>query len=324
MFEIVFLGTSASAPSVERGLSSLLLLYRDQRFLIDCGEGTQRQLLCSGYGFRKLDKVLLTHGHLDHILGLGGIVSTFSRWESISKLHIYGGHWALQRVQDLMQVVLRGGEVDMKIDFHVVGDGPIWQSDSLLIEAFPVTHRGPGCLGYLFEEQHRRPFLPEQAERLGVPRGPERRLLVQGEAITLRDGRVIAPEQVLGPEIRGLKLVHVGDTGRVDDLIDVCQGADALIIESTYVSREAEMAERFGHLTASQAAELAAAAGVGTLFLVHISRRYSEWEILREARAIFPNVIVPKDLEAYRLTKDSVEKAEAGDGVSAGMEVDRA
>ncbi|MBC7256107.1 MAG: MBL fold metallo-hydrolase, partial [Chloroflexi bacterium] len=75
MFEICFLGTSASAPSIERGLSATVVMYRDQRFLIDCGEGTQRQLLRSGLGFRKLDKILLTHGHLDHILGLGGLVS---------------------------------------------------------------------------------------------------------------------------------------------------------------------------------------------------------------------------------------------------------
>ena len=109
MFEIAFLGTSASAPSVERGLPSALVLYRDQRFMVDCGEGTQRQLLRSRLGFRKVDKILLTHGHLDHILGLGGLASTFSRWESIDELTIYGGPWALQRVRDLMDVVLRGG-----------------------------------------------------------------------------------------------------------------------------------------------------------------------------------------------------------------------
>jgi len=317
MFEIVFLGTSASAPSIDRGLPSSLVLYRDQRFMVDCGEGTQRQLLRSGLGFRKLDKVLLTHGHLDHILGLGGLVSTFSRWESISSLSIYGGHWALQRVEDLMKVVLRGDEVQMDIDFRPVRPGRVWEDETMTITAFPVTHRGPGCYGFVFEERSHRPFLDEVAERLGVPRGPERKSLVQGQSVTLSDGTTVSPDEVLGEEVRGTKLVHVGDAARTDELVEVCRNADALIIEATYAACEAEMAARFGHLTAQQAAELAAAAHVGHLFLVHLSRRYSERDIAREARAVFPNAIVPKDLDYYRVaagrgpTGSTVEKIEA-------------
>lgn len=316
MFEIAFLGTSASAPSIERGLSSALVMYRDQRFMIDCGEGTQRQLLRTGLGFRKIDKILLTHGHLDHILGLGGLVSTFSRWESIEALKIFGGQWALQRVQDLMDVVLRGGEVDTEIEFVAIRPGVIWNGENLQITAFPVSHRGPGCYGYLFEEQSRRPFLAERAEALGVPRGPERKRLVEGESITLDDGRVISPEEVLGEEIQGTKLVHVGDAGRTDNLVAVCRDADALVIEATYVARDADMARRFGHLTAQQAAELAAEAGVRHLFLVHISRRYSEREILREAREVFPATIVPRDLEQFRITRSGVELVEQGEPVA--------
>jgi ribonuclease Z len=308
MFEIVFLGTSASAPSIDRGLSSSLVLHRDQRFLVDCGEGTQRQLLRSGLGFRKLDKILLTHGHLDHILGLGGLVSTFSRWESIDTVTIYGGRWALQRVSDLMKVVLRSDEVDMNLDFVPIRPGIIWEQSVMSITAFPVSHRGPGCFGFVFEEQSRRPFLAEKAEALGVPRGPERRSLVQGEAVRLPDGRVIEPEQVLGEAVRGTKIVHVGDAGRTDHLAEICRNADALIIEATYTSWEAEMAERFGHLTAAQAAELAVAANVKQLFLVHISRRYSERQILQEARSIFPDAIVPSDLDHYRIAKGIAEK----------------
>ena len=314
MFEIIFLGTSASAPSVDRGLSAALLLYRDQRFLIDCGEGTQRQLLRAGIGFRKLDKVLLTHGHLDHILGLGGMVSTFARWESMDSLTIYGGQWALQRVEDLMRVVLRGGEIDMDIQLAVVNPGVVWEDETMTITAFPVTHRGPGVYGFAFEERSRRPFLAEEAERLGVPNGPERRLLVQGQPITLADGRVVHPEQVLGDEVRGTKYVHVGDAGRTDDLIEPCRDADALVIEATYASEEAEMAARFGHLTARQSAELARAANVKHLFLVHISRRYPARDILREARAIFPNTTVPKDLDHYRITREAVERVKNSDG----------
>ena len=276
--------------------------------MVDCGEGTQRQLLRSGLGFRKLDKILLTHGHLDHILGLGGLISTFSRWESISTIEIYGGSWALQRVEDLMRVVLRGDEVDMRVSLVDARPGPIWEEDAMTISAIPVIHRGPGCLGYVFEEANRRPFLAEEAERLGIPNGPERRNLVQGQSVTLADGRVILPEHVLGKEVRGTKFVHIGDAGATASLVEACRDADALVIEATYSSDEADMAARFGHLTATQAAELAVQANVANLFLVHISRRHNARALLREARAIFPSTIVPRDLDQYRITRGSVER----------------
>ena len=298
MIELVFLGTSASAPSIERGLSAAILLHRDQRFLIDCGEGTQRQLLCSGLGFKKLDKVLLTHGHLDHILGLGGLVSTFARWEALPSLAIYGGEWALQRVRDLLQgVVFRGEEPQMAIEYHPVEPGIVWQSEHLSIRAFPVQHRGRGCFGYVFQEQTKRPFLVHVAEQLGVPAGPERQQLVRGQSVTLADGTVITPDQVLGEPQPGSKLVFVGDAGETESLIGVARDADALVIEATYVHAEADLAARFGHLTARKAAELAVAANVRSLYLTHISRRYPARLIAAEAREIFPESIVARDLD---------------------------
>src|SRR4030065_615336 len=111
MFELTFLGTSASAPSIKRGLSSAMVLYKEYRFLVDCGEGTQRQLLKSGLGFKRVNTVLLTHGHLDHILGLGGLLSTFMRWETVERMDIYGGKGTLDRVEALgYELGLRGGD----------------------------------------------------------------------------------------------------------------------------------------------------------------------------------------------------------------------
>ena len=310
MFEIVFLGTSASAPSIERGLPAAMVMHRDQRFLVDCGEGTQRQLLRSGLGFKRLDKVLLTHGHLDHILGLGGLVSTFARWEAIPRFTIYGGHWALERVNDLMGVVLRGGEPTLDIVYREIEPGVIWADDTMSITAFPVSHRGPSCYGFTFQERTHRPFLADRAEALGVPAGPERRRLVAGEPIQLADGRTVQPDEVLGPPIPGPKLVYVGDAGRIDDLVAPAAGADALVIEATYLDVERDLAAQFGHITAAQAATLAREAGAHCLFLVHISRRYAERMVLAEATPIFANSIVPRDLDHYKVLRRACPRVE--------------
>ncbi len=304
MFEFIFLGTSASAPSIRRGLSAHVVLYREYRFLIDCGEGTQRQLLRSGLGFKRLDKILLTHGHLDHILGLGGLISTFVRWETMERLEIYGSPWTLERVYDLIyRVVLRGAQSPMQIELIPIAAGVLLEDETFQIEAFPVSHRGAQSFGFVFQEKARRPFLVERAEALGVPPGPERRQLVNGQPVTLPDGRVVTPDDVLGPPRPGARLVHVGDAGRTDDLVEVARGADALIIEATYLSHEADLARQFGHLTAAQAAHLAREAGVRRLYLTHISRRYRERDVLAEAQAIFPDVVVARDFDRIQVKK---------------------
>jgi len=305
LFEILFLGTSASAPSARRGLSAQIVKHDEHRFLVDCGEGTQRQILQSGTGFKNLTKILLTHGHLDHILGLGGLLSTFLRWEAIEELDIFGGRSTLDRVHTLVyDVVLRGNRTPMPLTLHEIKPGIFFETNDFTVTAFSVTHRGPDCLGYIFEGKARRPFLPEKADELGVPFGPERRELVEGKSITLPDGKRIKPDDVLGPLQKGAKLVVVGDTGRTDNLIDAARDADALVIESTYLDEEADMASEFSHMTARGAAELAVKANVKKLILTHISRRYREKDVLQEAQSVFPNTVVARDFDSFQIKRD--------------------
>ncbi len=309
LFELIFLGTSASAPSVHRGLTSQVVLHNQHRFLIDAGEGTQRQILKSGLGFKRLDKILVTHGHLDHILGLGGLLSTFVRWEAMDTIEISGGAPALERIEELLfGVVLRGKYPPVEIIFQELKPGEIFQGRDFTVSAFPVYHRTPGCFGFVFEEYSRRPFLPEKAAKLSVPPGPWRKDLVDGKTATLPDGREIQPDQVLGKPIPGTKLVHVGDAGRTDNLLEISRDADALVIEATYLETERELAEEFGHLTARQSAELARSAGAGVLLLTHISRRYREEEVLSEAKSIFPDCFVVRDFDHFQIKRGECRK----------------
>jgi ribonuclease Z len=279
-------------------------MHDEHRFLVDCGEGTQRQIMLSGLGFKRLSRILITHGHLDHILGLAGLLSTYMRWETIEGLEIYGGRWALDRIHDLLYgVVLRGARPPLEIQFREVKEGVIFDREDFYVKAFPVYHRGPDCFGYLFEEKPRRPFIPEQAEALSIPPGPWRRDLVSGLPVTLPDGRQISPDQVLGPPRPGTRLVHVGDVGGTDELLEVCRDADTLVIEATYLEEEAEMARDYAHMTARQAAQLALQTGVKHLILTHISRRYRERDVVAEARAIFPNTIVARDFDAFQIKR---------------------
>ncbi|GAB4564890.1 MAG: ribonuclease Z [Anaerolineales bacterium] len=305
MFEILFLGTSASAPSAHRGLSSHIVSHNEYRFLVDCGEGTQRQILQSGKGFKRLTRALITHGHLDHILGLGGLLSTFLRWEAIEEFEVFASKGTLDRVRTLLyDVVLRGKKTPMPLRLVEIKPGVIFEAEDFTVTAFPVSHGRADSLGYIFEEKARRPFLAEKADALGVPFGPERKALVGGEVITLADGKRITPDEVLGDWEKGSKLVIVGDTGRIDNLIEVCKDADAIVIESTYLDEEADMAEQFSHLTAKMGAELAKKAGVKKLILTHISRRYRGKDVLAEAQTIFQNTVVARDFDTFVIKKE--------------------
>lgn len=326
MFEIVFLGTSASAPSIHRGLTAQAILAGEYRFLIDCGEGTQRQILRSGIGFKRLNRILLTHPHLDHILGLGGLMSTFARWESVEEVEIWGGKATLDRVSALLYgVVLDFERLPIAIHMYDLKPGVIIETKDFSVSTFPVTHRGPGCFGFTFQEKTRRPFLVEKADALGVPVGPERGRLVAGQTVTLANGTIVTPDMVLGEEVPGVKFVHIGDTGRTDNLHQYVQDAHTLVIEATFLESETEQARAFGHITAREAATLAAECNVQSLVLNHVSRRYRERDIVDEARRYFPNAYIARDFDHFVMRRGKpVEKltpeAKQGSAVYAAAE----
>ena len=298
MFEVVFLGTAGGVPSVDRGLPALMVLHRQRRFLVDCGEGTQRQLLKSGVGLRRLERVLLTHAHLDHLLGIGGLVATLALLEAGHSLTVYGGAAALRAVHSLLtEVVWPDGPPRFEISSSVLEPGVIIEDDHLGVRAFPVSHRGAENFGFVFEEKPRLRMLPERLAALDVPAGPERRRLLRGDTVVLPDGRRVAPDEVLAPPQPGTRLIVVGDAADADELVEEVRGADALIIEATFLERDADKAAERSHLTAAQAARLARAANLRALYLTHLSSRYEQAEIEAEARAIFPGAVVARDFD---------------------------
>jgi ribonuclease Z len=298
LFEVVFLGTAAGVPAVDRGLPALMVLHGHRRFLVDCGEGTQRQLLKSGLGLRRLDCVLLTHAHIDHLLGIGGLVASLALLEAGHGLNVYGGASALRAVHSLLtEVVWSGGRPRFEVGSIAIEPGTIIEDDHVRVRAFPVTHRGVDSFGFAFEEKPHPRMLPERLAALDVPAGPERRRLLRGETVVLPDGRQIAPGEVLAPPQPGTRLVVVGDAADADELSEEVRGADALIIEATFLERDADKAAERSHLTAAQAARLARVANVRALYLTHLSSRYEQAEIEAEARAIFPGAVVARDFD---------------------------
>ncbi len=296
MFEVVFLGTAAAVPSAERGSPASLVCRGPNRFLVDCGEGTQRQLMRAGLGFRGLEHVLLTHLHLDHVAGLAGLIATRELYQLGGTVEIIGSRETVAFVRRYLADTV-GAERELGYRLCPVSSGTVLSRPGWHLAAFPVAHRGTESLGYLFEEEARRSLLPERLGALGVPEGPERGTLARGRAVVLADGRRITPEMVQGPSVPGIKLAVIGDTEEIASLIEPVRGADALIVEATYLERDAALALSRGHLTAAAAARLAREADVGELLLTHISGRYQTEEILAEAARLFPKVQIVADFD---------------------------
>lgn len=297
MFALTFLGTSASVPSAERNHPALLVEAAGKRLLIDCGEGTQRQLLRSGAGFRRLDRILLTHGHFDHVLGIPGLFSTLGLRQNSDVMTIHAGPGTLDVVARMLAGLWGAGRAPIPVEFAPLTEGQVIDAGEFKIDCFPVRHRDTDSFGFSFQSHARRHLQPDRLAALGVPDGPMRGELAEGRPVVIAGGRTIDPEDVLGPPSGGKKLVVIGDTETTEGLSKYVADADVLVIEATFLDRDASTARDYGHLTAAEAASFAAANNVRQLVLTHLSGRYRDEEILAEAAQAFPNSRIAADFD---------------------------
>jgi ribonuclease Z len=297
--DLVFLGTSASMPTAQRAPAAILLRRGGERLLFDCAEGTQRQLQRSNVGLPDLEEIFLTHFHADHFLGLPGMLKTFAlRGRDDLPLTVYGPP-GLKGLFAALKPFL--GRLPYRLTLVELAPGDELERGEYRLETFALDH-GVSAIGYALAERARPGrFDVEAADALGVPPGRERGVLQGGEPLTLADGRVVTPDEVLGPARTGRKVVLAGDTAPSPRVVQAAHEADVLVHEATFGSEEQERARETLHSTAAEAAEVARLAAVRLLALTHVSTRYFGSELADEARRVFPETVVPRDFDTIEV-----------------------
>ncbi len=299
-FKITFLGTSGTIPTTERNPSSIFVSFGGEKILLDCGEGTQRQMMKAKTGFG-ISSIFITHMHTDHFIGLFGLVESMSLNGREKPLHVYCPE------PDFLRMLFRSfgyNNLDFKIYVHSLKDGDSVRFRNFRVVAFETDHIVKS-LGYAVIEDSRYRFSPEKAKSLGIPPGPLYKKLADGESIVF-NGKVINPDDVTKGTVRGRKLVYTGDTRPLDKIADIARDADVLIHDSSFTSDIQDWAEETKHSTAFEAADVARKANVKMLVLTHISARYSRdtTPLLNEAKRIFENVVVAEDFFELSLNRD--------------------
>jgi ribonuclease Z len=292
---IRLLGTAASRPTVERNVASIAIVREGETLLIDCGEGTQRQMMRYGVSFGLAD-LFFTHFHADHVIGVIGLMRTMSLQGRTDLLRFWGPKGATRMLRRAEEFGM--DRLSFPIEATELEPGQRLERGDYDIVPYPVDHRGARALGYaLVEHERKGRFNPDLARELGVPEGPLWGEIHRGRAVTLDDGRVIEPSMLVGAPRPGRRIIVTGDTRPCTATVEAARGADVLVHEATFGDEEAARAVETGHSTAREAAIVARDAGVGTLLLTHLSARYSRdaSELGREARECFERTLVGKD-----------------------------
>ncbi len=285
-------------PLPHRHLTSVLLRREGDLFLFDAGEGTQVSLRRLNLRWKKINAVFISHTHADHVTGLPGLLMLSSQVDRDEPLFIYGPPRIAEYVESSRKVL------DMYVNYEIVVreiDAPCvcHEREGFRIRAFPLRHTKP-CVGYVLEEDGRPgSFFPERAEAAGVPRGPLWSVLQRGEAVSLPDGRLVRPGDVMGPARSGRKFSYVTDSLHFPEIAAQVAGSDLFVCEGMFERELQQSAEEKKHMTAEQAALIAqAAGGIRKLALIHYSPRYTEQNLKRllaEARAVFPDTVLTRD-----------------------------
>ncbi|BAI62908.1 ribonuclease Z [Methanocella paludicola SANAE] len=294
MLKVIFLGTGGSVPSPCRGMPSLMVVREGERMLFDCGEGTQRQMMCCRSGFMDVGSIFLTHFHADHTLGIPGLIQTMGFQGRTEPLHIYGPKF----VREYCDILNSLGYLKPAFDVvaHELRHGDVVERNGYKVEAFRTFHSVPG-LGYaLMEDARLGRFDRQRALELGVPEGPLFGRLHRGEDVEVK-GSIIKSSDVVGEPRPGRRIVYTGDTAPSQAFLPVLKGADLWISEATFADEASDKAAETLHSSSGDVARLAATAGVQRLILTHISSRYSEdiTPLLEDARKYFPGVVVAED-----------------------------
>ena len=292
--DLVFLGTSASAPTAQRAPTAILVRRGGERLLFDCAEGTQRQLMRSTIGLPDLEEIFFTHFHGDHYFGLPGMLKTFSLRQREVPLTLYGPPGLRELYGSLRPLI---GRLSYPVELEELRPGDALERSGYRVLVFPV-HHGVAAVGYAVAEDERPgEFDSAAADALGIPFGPERGQLQRGGSVTLDEDRVVTPDMVIGAARPGRRVIIPGDTAPVETVRVLAEGADVLVHEATFLDEEADRAADTLHSTARQAAEVARDADVRLLALTHVSPRYFGHELVREAKEVFDRVAVPKDFD---------------------------
>lgn len=298
--KIVFLGVGGGVPSLRRALPAIAAVYRGQILLFDCGEGTQFQFQRAGLSIQRVKEIFISHLHGDHVLGLPGILSSMALLHRTKPLVINGP----QGLKDFIALTLELTNVqkEFELTLHEVKQGIISKQTQYQVECLPAIHSLPSLSFILRMADTPGRFKAAKAKRLGIPHGPLRKQLQQGQPVTTSEGRVIQPNDVLGPSRKGVSFVYSGDTAPNLKLAEAAKHVTLMVHDATFLDEHRERASEYLHSTAMQAAQIALQAKVTQLALIHISPRYqTSKKHVNEAAAIFSSCFAPKDLDVIEL-----------------------